>query len=257
MEINCTSCGARIPASDVNLDRMVAKCGICDSVFDFSEQLAAATSGSRQRRRAPVGLPARMKILVDESLRRGGEGGYRRAERPTRGDLVIQRRWFDPAKHLFLLLFCVAWDGFLVVWYGALLSGSPGVRSGGSMLMAYLFPLLHVSVGVFLTYTVIAGLFNTTEIGLRGDAFFVRHGPIPWRGNRTLGASTIKQLFCQEKISRSKNGETRTYQLSAILDDDGRLALVGDLPELEQALFLEQALEERLGIVDVEVVGEV
>lgn len=257
MEINCPSCRAPIPATDVNLERMVAKCVACNQVFDFSGQLPAATGPGKQRRRPAVGLPARMKILVDERGPSGATLIYRREASTARGDFVIERRWFEPAKHLFLLFFCVVWDGFLVTWYtGLLAAGTHTQGASGPGIIFFLFPLIHVSVGIGLTYSVIAGFFNRTQIGIRGDDFFVHHGPIPWRGNRTFPARSVTQLFCQEKISNGKNGVSRTYALSALVDGGERLPLVSGLTEIEQALFLEQALEERLGIVDVAVAGE-
>lgn len=257
MEINCASCGAHIPATDVNLERMVAKCATCNSVFDFSEQVAAAADAGRQRRRAPVDLPARMKVLVDDRQAGGSTLVYRHDATARRGDFIVERRWFEPLKHIFLLFFCVVWDGFLVSWYtGLTTAGAQSKAGGGPGLIFYLFPLLHVSVGVGLTYSVVAGFFNTTQIGIRGDDFFVHHGPIPWRGNRTLPARSVTQLFCQEKITKGENGVSRTYSLTALVDGGERLPLVSGLTEIEQALFLEQALEERLGIVDVEVAGE-
>jgi hypothetical protein len=230
-------------------------------VRHFSEQLGSAADATKARRRAFVGLPARMKVVLDEREVENAEG-YRHAASSKRGDLVVRRRWFEPAQHIFVGFFCVFWDGSLVVWYlmaGAVVTGreAPGGMPSGIGLLFLLFPLIHVAVGVGLTYSVIAAIFNTTEVGVRGDSFFVRHGPIPWRGNRTLPARAITQFFCEEKLTTTKNRVSRTYHLSAILDGGERVRLVSDLPEVEQALFLEHALEERLGIVDVPVAGEV
>jgi len=162
MEINCTTCGVRIPAEDMNLDRMVAKCRICNTVFDFSAQLATE-SAVPQRRRPFVNLPARMKIIVDARLI-AHQDDYRHAPGEKR-EITIARRWFEPGRHLPLMFFLVFWNGFLVHWYTSLHSGTK--------LSFYLFPLIHVSVGVGLTYSVIAGFFNTTLVGIRGDDLFV------------------------------------------------------------------------------------
>ncbi len=253
MEIKCTSCGARIPADDVNLERMVAKCRGCNSVFDFSEQIASAGAASVQRRRPFVGLPERMTVIVDQREIADAEG-YRDAGGDRRGDLVIRRRWFEPQKHLFMLVFCLFWDGFLAFWYRSVVGFA---EPAGFGILFTVFPLIHVAIGVGLTYATIASIFNTTLVGVRGGDFFVHHGPIPWRGNRTLPAQSIRQLFCVEKVTSGKRGDTRTYQLAAILDGGERVPLVSGLPAVEQALFLEQALEERLGIVDVAVAGEI
>lgn len=46
------------------------------------------------------------------------------------------------------------------------------------------------------------------------------------------------------------------YDLVAVMKSGGERPIVKSLPEPAQSLFLEQRIEERLGIVDVEVGGE-
>jgi hypothetical protein len=132
MEIKCTSCGARVPADDVNLDRLVAKCRTCDCVFDFSGQLAATSSEAKPHRRAFVGLPAGMKVVVDER-EVGDADDYRLAAGDHRGDFIVRRRWFDPATHIFMIVFCVFWDGFLAFWYSAERLGIVDVAVAGEV----------------------------------------------------------------------------------------------------------------------------
>ena len=201
-------------------------------------------------------LPAKMKVEVDERpLPRAPS--YRRAVTEAGADLVVRWRWFEPAKHVFLLFFCVVWDSFLTFWYGAAITGLARGGASGPVLLMLLFPLLHVAVGVGLTYTVIAGFLNSTRVGVRGGALFVQHGPLPWKGNRALDAREVSQLFTKEKVTQGKGGPTSTFELHAILAGGERVPLVTGFSDVEQALWLEQALEERMGIVDVEVAGEV
>src|SRR5690606_5247899 len=83
---------------------------------------------------------------------RVGQGG---------GGLVFTRRWFQPV-FLFLAFFCLMWDGFLVVWYGIAFATLGTAKGPG--LMMFVFPLIHVAVGVGLTYYTICGFFNRTEV---------------------------------------------------------------------------------------------
>jgi hypothetical protein len=257
MEIRCPTCGARVPATDVNVERMIAKCLPCDSVFDFSSQVAPAPAEGRQRRRPRVGLPPKMVVELDAPASATAPT-YRRPEGTARGAIVVRWRWFEPAKHLFMAVFCVAWDAFLVFWYGVAFTGLSQSRGGdGGFWLMVLFPIVHVAVGVSLTYGVLTGFFNSTRVGLRGDELFVRHGPLPWAGNRVIDARTVTQLFTKEKVSNGRGGQQRSYELVAIVEGEKRVPLVSGLSEVEQALWLEQAFEERMGIVDVEVAGEV
>jgi hypothetical protein len=258
VDIACERCGAPIPAADVNLDARLAKCRACNAVFDFTTQLrkasaeaplAAVPDASLQRRRPPVPMPEGITIVEDE----GGDpspGDYREA--PARpGRLVISRSWFNN-QLFFMLFFCIAWDAFLVFWYSTATRGPSSFS-----IIAIVFPIAHVAVGVGLTYRTLAGFLNKTWITVTPEALTIRHKPLPWRGNRTIPASELEQLYCEESVSNDKDGSSsRTYKLSAWLKDGRKLELLASLPSPDQALFLEQRIEDRLGIVDAPVGGE-
>ena len=52
MRVSCKSCGAAIPAANLNLDRMVAKCGACHAVFAFAVDGAAPPTRPRKGHRS-------------------------------------------------------------------------------------------------------------------------------------------------------------------------------------------------------------
>jgi hypothetical protein len=256
MEVRCPTCGARVPAADVNLDRLVAKCAACDAVFDFSAALAASRAEGPAPRRPRAPRPATWIVEVDEARPPEPSPTYRSGGSAPRGDFVVRFRWFGP-KHLALALFCLVWDGFLAVWYGAAITGL--ARSGGASGPAWLmvlFPAVHVAVGVGLTYTTLAGFVNSTRVGLRDGALFVRHGPLPWRGGKALDASTVTQLFVRDKVTPGRRGDTRTFELAAVVDGEWTAPFVTGLDEVDQARWLEEELEARLGIADEPVKGE-
>jgi hypothetical protein len=193
-------------------------------------------------------MPEGIRVVEDEPALLS-EGGYRAA--PTRGGrVVLERSWYSPTL-FFLVFFCVAWDSFLFFWYSTALT----VEGPPSLLMV-IFPAAHVAVGVGLTYRTLAGFVNKTRVTVTPDELTVRHGPLPWRGNVSLPAAALTQLYCEETVTHGKNGTSRTYTLSAVLRDGRKIALIKALPEAAQALFLEQLIEERLGIRDAPVGGE-
>lgn len=204
----------------------MAKCSSCAAVFGFADKVAGAA------------LHAKREVQMPRGYSLGTDGA----------DLVITRRWFS-AKYIFLLFFCIFWDGFLFFWYSTAVSG-------GAPLVAILFPLLHVGVGVFLTYTTIAGFLNRTRVSVNPAELRIKHYPLPWPGNRTVPRQELEQLFCSEKLSNSKNGVHYTYGLYAVLAGGRREKLVTGLDSPEDALFLEQKIEGYLGITDRPVVGE-
>ena len=244
MKIDCQECGARILAEDLDLPSKMAKCRQCNAVFSFAAKASSAPMAQRERLRAP--RPDGLQ--VNETAMAPSEPGYRDA--PRRGETItIVRRWFAP-YHIFFAFFCIVWDGFLIGWY-ANLGNTPGPFS----IIAAIFPIAHVAAGVGLTCTTLAGFLNRTRICLDDQSLTVRHGPIPWKGNHTIDRNDIKQLYCEESVSRNNNGTNRSYYLSAVLVD-GRQVRLGSMP-MNQAKYIEDLLEERLGITDMQVPGEV
>jgi hypothetical protein len=228
MIIKCQHCGKSIAAENINIQSAIAKCGGCGAVFGFADKVPGSASAGAMKR--TVEMPRGYK------LENAG------------ADLVITRRWLS-WKYLALLGFCVFWDGFLIVWYFI------AFTKGGPLVMK-LFPVIHVGVGVFLTYTTLAGFLNSTKITVNTAEIGVSHYPLPWPGNRVVQRTEIEQLFCEEKLNRSRNGASYAYNLSAVLAGGRRLKLVAGLDTPENALFLEQKIEGFLGIADRPVAGE-
>ncbi len=233
--LRCRRCGAAIETRDVHEDLAIAKCRYCSAVMDLSLRDVAIVPGQpvqRPPRRPAVPIPERFTVQ---------EHG---------GVLAIEWKWFTLAN-VFLLVFCGFWDSILVFWYA-------GAGAQKDVPIAFfLFPLIHVAVGVGLTWTALAGLLNKTRIEVERGVMRIRHGPLPWPGNRDLRTDDIEQLFCDESVHRGKNSTTYTYNLHAVVRGSGkRIKLIGRLQKPDVALFLEQKLESHLGIRDIAIQGE-
>lgn len=196
--------------------------------------------------RVPIPLPTGLTVEVDDAVQTAGD--YRSAPNAAR-TLVLRRSWRTPQLKG-LLAFCIFWDGFMVLWYTII-----GMMDDPP-LTHVLFPLLHVAVGVGLTYRVLAGFVNTTTLTVRDRALSIRHFPLPWRGSRTLASSEIRQLYSGRKVRESRNDLATSFFLGAVLADGSKVPLVSDLANEEQALFLEQRLEDHLELRDEPVEGE-
>lgn len=241
MRLACPSCGAAIPAEDVNVVRMVAKCRACHAVFRFDAQLTGAPAPAAPLAPAlAVALPP--GIVVD---RAGGpmEGDYRTPAGGV-GELTITRRWFSP-QTLFLLFFAIAWDSFLIFWYSA------AITQGGPWIM-FVFPIAHLAAGVWVTHTALSGLLNRTVLRIADGRLRVTHGPIPVRGNRDLPVDEVRQLYTEE-VAGSKG--SKRYTLHAVVATGPAIALASDLESSQQALFLERTIEEHLRLPDQPVAG--
>ena len=232
MNLKCDSCAAPLEEKQIDEERALARCAFCGAVMDLSRRAGPGPGGRtfRDLERPEVPLPEKFRLEKDG-------GGIR-----------ISWRWFTPAA-VFLAFFAVVWNGFLIAFFGmAAASGAPGVF--------FLFPLIHVAVGVGIGYFALASFLNTTTVSVGGGTVAVRHGPLPWFGNRVLTGREVDQLFCAQKVSHGKHGVSVTHEVNAVLKAGKRLTLLKGL-QLDQALFVEQRLERQLGIKDRAVGGEV
>ena len=160
-------------------------------------------------------------------------------------NLVLEVRWSRVYQPLFLLI-AIFWDGGLVYLLAS--------HTDPNMLG---FPTLYVGIGVALTYYVIAGFVNRTRVTVGGGAVDVRIGPLPWAGSKRVEARDIEQVYCQVYIARSRGGtEFYSYSVDAITPQNRKLTLVSELDDRDVALYLEQEIENALGITNEYVPGQ-
>jgi hypothetical protein len=236
MQLRCRSCERQILAEDINIQLGIAKCQGCNSVFNFVNKLKSEPERV-DRQRQPVGMPKQFQL---ESW--GPE-------------LVLTRRWYRHAVWL-LLAFCIFWDGFLVMWYSIAIKDLVAGRGGPGPWIMLAFPVLHLALGVFLTYFTLSTLVNKTVIRVTTGELIVQHGPLPWGGSRQLLTADLKQVFCTEQRHPRKRGCGRSYSVEALKRDGSKVTLVGSLEELDQAFFIEQQVEQHLKMQDEPVAGE-
>jgi hypothetical protein len=226
VELKCRNCGSQLDPEDISPQLAAARCRHCKALFAIP---TATTVETDVIPRPEIGLPK----------------GFTTAQHG--GDLVITRRWYSPAV-FFLLFFAIFWNGFMIVWHVISLTQ-------GAWFMS-LFGLIHTAVGVGIAYFVAASFLNSTVVQAGPSGIGIRHGPLPWRGNKTLPRDQISQLFCQEMVNRGKNGTSVIYQLVAVLPGNKRDTLIKNITDPEQAIYLEQQIEGHLRIKDTRVAGE-
>lgn len=183
-----------------------------------------------------------------------------RAEPPSRIQLEedgsttrVSWAWFTGDTGL-AWLFCLLFNGFWGYWYSQVLSEEdvPWLTAVGGLLFAG--PCLAMA------YWLLLRTFNRTYIEVSRNLLTLRHGPLPWRRTRALPGRSLRQLYVEKVVSAfvdSSDNHIVTYNLMA-LDREGRqVTLVTGVEDKEEALYLEQLLEGRLGIEDAPVDGEV
>lgn len=226
--IHCPQCSKPVPVSDINMERMVGRCLECNSLFDPSSQLGQPSHFSAPRERPRVDKPKSISITDWGS------------------EFTISRRWWG-WHFLFLTVWCVIWDGGLAAFYIGMLSKTP-IQWG-----PLLFPTLHLIAGVCVTYYTIAGYINSTKVLVKHGRLMVTHGPLKWPGEVSLDARDVDQIFVVQKIG--SKGQ-RSYELCSLMKDGTNIKLLSGLPQSEEAVFIEQTLEEHLKIEDRPVEGE-
>ncbi len=234
MKVFCNSCRLPIPPQDINLEMAIAKCPACGEVFSFLEHLGSEAVASPASR---LPAPKPKRFVVEE----------------IGSELTISYRWFTPVL-FFMVFFCLFWDGFMVMWYSIAISQILNGQPAGWAMAAV--GLLHLAIGIGITYSTLASFLNRTEIKLSGGTLTVRHGPMRWSGNHTLRMDEILQFYCSDKIQSNRRRHWRTYQLNVLKKDGSKVVLLSGLGEAEESLFLEERLEQKLGIAPRQVPGE-
>lgn len=234
MEIRCDSCREPVPAADVNLDTVLAKCRKCNAVFDFSRQVDRRDPTPAKARRDKGEIPMPAGFLVEDDGR----------------TLDITRKWAR-GPGCFMLFFSVFWNG--VTWtitIGSFFSDAP--------LFARFFMIPFQVIGLVTAYIAVAFFCNRTIIRIADDRLTVRARPIPWMNNRDLAVDTLDQLWCMEYVAYTQNDVPQfRFSVEAMLKDGTKLRLIPGLEQPEQALYLEGLLEKKLGIVDRPMGGEI
>lgn len=228
--MTCRNCGAGLEADRIDSSLAVATCGHCGSLHEMPNAMAdtsvqaGSVGSSSKSKRIDVALPSRFDVQKTETS--------------------LQVTWAVGGIFHGVVLTLMA-AGFA---YAALSSG--------------MFFLLGGSLG--LLYLAVVRTVNKRRIRVDRSSLQVAQGPMPWPGARTIDASDIEQLFATEHETRSESGEqdskeihiSKHYRLSANTRSKGRVTILGGLRDPLQALWLEQEIEQVLGLSDRRVAGE-
>lgn len=224
--LKCPNCGSILRAAGLDLQSGIATCDYCQALSAVS--IPSPSNGLIER--PPVAMPSCMTCEMEGP------------------DFVITRRWFSHAAWV-LLVVSIVWSAMVFFWYDHALSST-------ASLPEKIIPILHLVAGAALIYSVLGMFLNKTVIRVGGGQLSIRHGPVPWTGNATLDLSSIRQFYCKEITREANNGNGAFYLLLAGLHDGTARKLMSTVMDGDQVLFVEQRLENALGIRDMAVAGE-
>lgn len=94
----------------------------------------------------------------------------------------------------------------------------------------------------FFSYVTLAMLVNRTRIALDNGILSIRHGPVPYRGSKSIAIDTIERFASEEIIGRKNS---RWYNVIGTLRTGRRIELLDGLPNAAQARFIAELLSQR------------
>lgn len=118
--------------------------------------------------------------------------------------------------------------------------------------------LILIACSFIVIYYSLAKLLNSTNIRVTHQEIDVNHGPIPFSRNLILKKENVTQLYVtQHRIGDRNYLYATTYQINVILSNKDVITLVKGLSSAEQGRFIENKIEDFLGITDIHVEGEI
>lgn len=98
-------------------------------------------------------------------------------------------------------------------------------------------PLLPLAIGAFLLIHAIMKLINKTTINASRQSLYMKHHPIPWRGNFKIATDNIEQLFVTRTQRSNKETSWHAPALQLITKDGQRHQLLRGKTEAEFSDF--------------------
>lgn len=219
----CRTCATQVVDEDVDLVEGRFRCRFCGSI-----SRSVKPSGIPTPRDLPP-LPRNMSV---------GQGP---------DHLFLSIRWFHPL-HLLWIAAVVALDV-------GMLSLFRTMSAHGVHWTAYLLgPMVYNLLAVAGNYLALAVLLNRTHVSIRGGFLRVVQLPLPCARSMRVPAAEVDQIFTRADYQER---QVRRCHVCVRRRDGRYFTLVKNLRRLEQALFLERAVEIHLGIPDEPIAGEV
>ena len=250
--LTCPNCAGEIPSQNINIDRMVAVCPTCDTIFQFDRSGKDVTSKAKNT--APTtdattytGEDYKTKIK-NKPRNITPSRALRTFDNTETGGIEIQKRDrnTNSGGMIFMIIFTLAWDSFMLVWFGiAIRQGEWGMAAFGT---------IHGAVGVGLTYWILSHYLNMTRIRINPDEISITTAPVYIHAPRRFRTEFIDQVYVKQ-TSYETNGQHH-YDVMLDMLDKGTQKVVGGFVNYTDAAYVEREIERFLGIEDQPVPGE-
>jgi hypothetical protein len=214
MNLRCVNCGEPIPAKNINIQKTLALCDHCETVFDFSENVASKFSTQKPKNR-------KIKQPVDVLINEDNE------------QLDLRFKWslkiVPPTINILMGLWFLV--GFIFPML-AVVNGN-GETLGIGLLL-----------GAFPSYYFISLLLNRTQLGLNDTVLSTASKPLPWFDGKNINVDLINTV----SYKQSKSFESY-FDLTAQLHDGREINLIELIP-YEHAVFIAHEVNAYLYALD-------
>lgn len=228
LQLKCPNCQATIRYEDMNIDKLIAKCHSCHTLFSFEEQLQ-----QNLRQRSEVPLPPGIEASSYLS------------------ELDIQISWRKTTNAGFFVFFTIFWNAILIPFVLV------AITQGEWIIL--LFISLHLIIGLSLLYYTLCIFFNTTYVAVNRREISVLHKPLkmPFYKDRNVTVDRVAQLFIDKYVESRTNGRPNyAFGVYAHLKNENHIKLIRGLKNHDQARYIEQEVERFLNLEDKAVEGE-
>jgi hypothetical protein len=198
--LTCSNCGAPIPAENINIQKTLAVCPECATVFDFSTAISpvAAPPTPSKRKRRKIKQPEYITI------------------QPAAQGLDLVYKWGIKAETSTALVLMGLWAAVAVI-VGVL--GTVVGREPGALLATLL-------IGGFPFYYFLCLFTNATRCLVNDEQVQVRTGPL-WfwgYGHATLDTAEVQAVYWE--LGEDEDDDSGGYTVYARLEDGGRKKLL-------------------------------
>ena len=151
------------------------------------------------------------------------DGKYRVNQLRDRTEIVWD---WKSRKMLFLIPFFIFWN--MAVFSFVSLS-----EFLANPLSIFPIPGVHMAVGIFGAFYVLALFLNKTTISAGKRHLEIAHHPIPWPGGHRIATDEIEQIFVSRERRSSKNHSWDVPALQLLTNDGRREVLMKGNTELD------------------------
>jgi hypothetical protein len=217
MQVNCPNCGEKVTADNINIQKMTAVCGACDTVF-----LVELPVPKTKIKRRKVKQPSNLTLRDAETLHMA----FRTNFRLDQNEAFITSAILGSIPGFVGILMLVVGEGKI-----------PTV-----------IPTAFLTVALVLWYFVALTVVNKTHIEMSDDSITITRKPLPnpfSQVNEVLldGVEAIR--YEETEVSKKEGYDTQRYRVWAQTADGSRRTIVNDVTEA-YAVFIAQRLDERL-----------